>query len=83
MEDAQEFYSHEEEIRGLHTNMGNVETESNGRRDRQEPVTMRTLQKEVQSYKADNERIMKAQEEILQSLNMLQNKFNKDSCTRK
>jgi hypothetical protein len=50
MEDAQGSYNHEEEIRGLHVSMGNVETESNGRRDRQEPVTMRSLQKEVQSY---------------------------------
>jgi hypothetical protein len=82
MEDAQGSYNHEEEVRGLHVNMGNVETESNGRRDRQEPVTMRSLQKEVQSYRVDNERIMKAQEEILQSLNMLQNQVNKDSGTR-
>jgi hypothetical protein len=33
MEDAQGSYNHEEEIRGLHVSMGNVETESNGRRD--------------------------------------------------
>jgi hypothetical protein len=52
--------------------MGNAETESNGRRDRHEPVIMRSLQKEVQSYREDNENIMKAQEQILQSLNMLQ-----------
>jgi hypothetical protein len=82
MEDAQGFYNHEEEIGGLHTSMGNVETESNGRRDRQGTVTMRSLQKEVQSYRADNERIMKAQEEILQSLNMLQKQVNKDSGTK-
>jgi hypothetical protein len=59
--------------------MDNVETESNRRRDRQEPITMRSLQKELQSYRVDNERIMKAQEEILQSLNMLQKQVNKDS----
>jgi hypothetical protein len=82
MEDAQGSYNHEEEIRGLHTSMGNVETESNERRDMKEPVTMRSLQKEVQSYKANNEKIMKAQEEILQSLNMLQKQVNKDSGTR-
>jgi hypothetical protein len=51
MEDAQGFYSHEEEIGGLHISMGNAETESNGRRDRQGTVTMRSLQKEVQSYR--------------------------------
>jgi hypothetical protein len=45
MEDSQGFYNHEEKIIGLHTNMGNAKTESNGRRDMQEPVTMRSLQK--------------------------------------
>jgi hypothetical protein len=43
MEDAQGYYTHEEEVRGLHINMGNVETESNGRRGRHEPVIMRSL----------------------------------------
>jgi hypothetical protein len=36
MEDTQASYIHQEEIRGMHINMGNVETESNGRRDRRE-----------------------------------------------
>jgi hypothetical protein len=62
--------------------MGNVEIESNGRRERQRNVTMRILKKEVKIYRADNERIMKAQEEILQSLNMLQNQVNKESGTK-
>jgi hypothetical protein len=82
MEDAQGSYNHEEEFRGLHVSMGNVETESNGRRGRKEPVTMRSLQREVQSYRDDNENIMKSQEEILQSLNMLQRQANKDSGTK-
>jgi hypothetical protein len=60
MEDAKYSYSNEEEFIGMHVNMGNVDTESNGRRDRQEPVTMRSLQREVQSYRYDNEKIMKA-----------------------
>jgi hypothetical protein len=38
---------------------------------------MRSLHREVHSYRVDNENIMKAQEEILQSLNMLQKKSNK------
>jgi hypothetical protein len=46
-------------------------------------VTMTSLQREVQSYREDNENIMKAQEEILQSLNMLQKKSNKGSGTKK
>jgi hypothetical protein len=32
MEDSQGSYNHEEEVIGLHVIMGNVETESNGRR---------------------------------------------------
>jgi hypothetical protein len=43
MEYAQGYYIHEEEIIGLHVSMGNAETKSNGRRDRKEPVTMRSL----------------------------------------
>jgi hypothetical protein len=70
MEDAQGSYNHEEEFRGLHVSMGNAETKSNGRRE-EEPVewdvTMRSLQREVQRYREDNEKIMKSQEEILQS----------------
>jgi hypothetical protein len=66
MDDAQGYYSHEEEVIGLHVIMGNAETKSNGRRDRHEHVTMRIpLHREVQTYRDDNERIMKAQEEIL------------------
>jgi hypothetical protein len=47
MEDTQGSYSHEEEFIGLHVSMGNVDMESNGRRDMQEPITMRSLQREV------------------------------------
>jgi hypothetical protein len=61
MEDSQGSYSHEEEIIGLHVNMGNVETNSNGIRDRKEHVTMRSLHREVKRYIVDNERIMKDQ----------------------
>jgi hypothetical protein len=45
IEDGHGSYSHEKEIIGLHVSMGNAENESNGRRDRHEPVTMRILQK--------------------------------------
>jgi hypothetical protein len=61
--------------------MGNFEIESNGRRGRQELVTMRSLQREVQSYREDKEKIMKSRKEILQSLNILQRQSNKDSGT--
>jgi hypothetical protein len=38
MEYAQGSYIHEEKFRGLHVSMGNVEIESNGRRNRHEPI---------------------------------------------
>jgi hypothetical protein len=83
MEDAQGYYIHEEDIIGLHVTMGNAKIESNGRRDIHDPVTMRSMNREVQVYIVDNKRIMKAQEEILQILNMLHKQVNKDSCTNK
>jgi len=70
-------------IRGLHVNIRNTETKSNGRTGRHDPVTMRSLHREVQSYRVDNERIMKAHEEIIQSLNMLHKQVNKYSSTKK
>jgi hypothetical protein len=82
-EDAHEYYIHEEEIKVFHVGMGNFETKSNGRRDMQEHVTMKILHTEVQNYRHDHERIMKDQKDIIQSLNMLNNKFNKDSDTEK
>jgi hypothetical protein len=42
-----DLIDHEEEVRTLHVSMGNVETESSGRRDRQDPVTMRSPHREV------------------------------------
>jgi hypothetical protein len=54
MDDSQRSYNHEEEITGLHVSMGNVEMDSNGRRHRQEHVTMRSLEREVHSYRVDN-----------------------------
>ena len=47
--------------------VGNVETESNGRRFQDTPpdfvATMRSLRVDMKSYRADNERSVKAQEE--------------------
>jgi hypothetical protein len=84
MDDAQGSYSHEEEIIGLHVIMGNVETESNGRRDMTGACNYeKHTKRSAKLYREDNERIMKYQEEILQILNMLQKQVNKDSSTRK
>ena len=52
---------------GKNVRVGNAETESNGRRFQDTPLDfvaiMRILRVEMQSYKADNERLVKAQEE--------------------
>lgn len=85
MEDS--HFTQEEEVRQLHIIMGDSHTESNRYRSRVGPIelveTMRSLQKEVKRYQADTKRIMKAQEMILQSLNMLQNQVKKYSGTKK
>jgi hypothetical protein len=64
MEDAEGAYSHERESKGQNISVGNVETKSNGHRSRVEPTelveTMRSLRMEVQSYRDDNEKIMRA-----------------------
>jgi hypothetical protein len=44
---------------------------------------MRSLHWEVQSYKNDNERVMKSQEDMLQILNMVHKKVNKEFGTNK
>jgi hypothetical protein len=65
MEHGQRPKIHEEEIRGL--NISIEEIESNERRKRMkslEPVeTIRSLKMEVQRYKVDNGKMLKAQEE--------------------
>jgi hypothetical protein len=47
MEYDQGSYIHEEEIISFHINIGNAKIESNGRRDRKEVVTMRSMHREV------------------------------------
>jgi hypothetical protein len=63
--------------------MGNAEIEFNGRRGRKYIVTMRNLHRELHTYRENNEIIMRYQEEIIQSLNMLYRQVNKDSSPRK
>ena len=52
---------------GENVQVGNVETESNGRRLQETPLdfatTMRIVMVEMQSYREDNERLVKSQEE--------------------
>jgi hypothetical protein len=85
MKYSQINYSHEDEIRGLYVNMGNVGTESNGHGEGKEESinlleTTKSLQMDVMSYKYDNERLMKAKEKqyginikLLQILDRIEN----------
>ena len=66
-DDAQNSYEYEEDVMVENIHVGNAETESNGRRFEDTPsnfaATMRSLRVEMQSYRANNERLVKAQEE--------------------
>ena len=61
---ARDPNEYEEDAMGGNVRIGNVETESNGRRLQETPpdfaATMRILMEEMQSYKPDNERLVKA-----------------------
>jgi hypothetical protein len=65
MEDTQVIYIQEDEIRGMNVQLGMEGTNSNGHGGGKEEdinlaETIRKLQTNVQSHKADNERLMKA-----------------------
>jgi hypothetical protein len=67
MDDIQGAYSQEDDIRGMDVHLGIEETNSNGHGEGQDEnmnmvKTIRKLQKDVQSHKVDNERLMKAKE---------------------
>ena len=87
MNGAQDPYEHEEDAMEKNVQVGNAETESNGRILQETPpyfaATMRSLMVDMQSYRADNERLVKAQEEnnklnlsMLQILTDIQRKIN-------
>jgi hypothetical protein len=67
MEDTQGAYNHEDGIRWMYVNIGNEGINSNGHgKGKEENMnlveTIKKLQKDVQNYKVDNERLMKAKE---------------------
>ena len=66
-DDVQNRNEYEEDAMGENVQFGNAETDSNGRILQETPpyfaAIMRSLMVEMQSYKADNERLVKAQEE--------------------
>jgi hypothetical protein len=68
MEEAQGNYSQEDEIRGMDAHLGIEGTNSNGHGEgRDENMnmveTIKNIQKDVQSLKYDNERLMRAKEQ--------------------
>ena len=80
MNDAQDPYEHDEDILGENMQEGNVETESNGRR---EHTTFHNL---VETMRSFNERLIKVEEKqnqinatILQSLTNIQQRANPGS----
>jgi hypothetical protein len=91
MEDAQRTYNHEYEVRGLYVCMGNEGTKSNRHReDKEESMnlveTIKSLKKDVKSYKVDNERLMKSKEQqdgfnikLLHSLDIIDKKMDKET----
>jgi hypothetical protein len=95
MEESQGTYSQEDEIRGMDVHLGIKGTNSNGHGDeRNENMnmaeTIRKLQKDVQSHKDDNERLLKSKEQqddfnmnLLQILNIIKNKLDKESGSSK
>ena len=62
-DDVQNPNEYEEDAMGENVQVGNAETESNGRRLQETPpdfaATMRSLMAEMQSYKVDNEILVK------------------------
>ena len=86
-DDAHNPYDHEEDVMGENIRVGNAETKSNGRIFQDTPpdfaTTMRGLRVEMQSYRANNERLVKAQKEqnqlnasMLQILTDIQMRMN-------
>jgi hypothetical protein len=91
MEEAQGTYNEEDEIRGMDVHLGIEGTKSNGHEEgRDENMnmveTIKNLQKDVQSHKSDNERLMRAKEQrddfnmkLMKSLNRIEKKLDKES----
>ena len=94
MNDAQDPFENEEDAMGENVRVGNDDTESNGRRFQDTPpysaATMRSLRVDMQIYRADNERLVKAQEEknqlnasMLQILTNIQRNMNSEDRTER
>jgi len=95
MEYKQGAYIQEDKIRGMYVNMGNERTNSNGHGEGKEEKmkfieTIKVLKKNVQSYKSDNERVMKGTKKqegfdikLMKILERIENNMDKDIDSRK
>jgi hypothetical protein len=95
MEEAQDAYSQENEVRGMDVHLGVEGTNSNGHgKEIDKDVGMmkiiKNLQKDVQIHQADNERLKRAKEKqedfnmkLMQSLEIIEKKLDKESGSNK
>jgi hypothetical protein len=95
MEEAHDAYSSEDEVRGMDVHLGVEGSNSNGHGeeiDKEENMKkiIKKLQKDVQTHRADNKKLMKAREQqgefnvkLMQSLERIENKLDKESGSRK
>jgi hypothetical protein len=95
MEEAQDAYSQEDEVRGMDVHLGVEGTNSNGHgeeidKDMGMMKIIKKLQKDVQIHQADNERLKRAKEKqedfnmkLMQSLERIENKLDKESGSNK
>jgi hypothetical protein len=87
MEEEQGNYSQEDESRGVDFHLGIEGTNSNGHGEEMNEntnmaKTIKNLQKDVQSHKVDNERLMRAKEQQ-DGFNRIEKKLVKESILRK
>ena len=90
MEEYEGASSHDKEAEGQDTRVCNAETESNGHKGKREQEMLiemvRSLKMEVQSYKEDNEKLMREKiqinDRVLHILNELQRQKKKGSNSR-
>ena len=90
MEEGEGSFIHDREAEEKNISVGNAKTKSNGHKGRGEQETLietaRRLRIEVQSYKGDNEKMIREQNQInaqvMQSLNQLQRQTKNESNSR-
>jgi hypothetical protein len=95
MEEAHDAYSPENEVRGMDVHLGVEGTNSNGHgeeidKDMGMMKIIKNLQKDVQIYQEDNERLKRAKEQhedfnmkLIQSLERIEKKLDKESGSNK